>query len=112
MDTVERQALTMLCAELVALREECARLPVERQRLLAQIESEARARRPIVGLLSQLLGVDRGMLAGGLPGFSSGRAYEEEPFSCPDRACDRVCARLPAGPVPRCLLTGVPMEQR
>ncbi|RSN31354.1 hypothetical protein DMC61_14490 [Amycolatopsis sp. WAC 04169] len=114
MDQAERQALTMICAQLTELRTECALQPEPRQRLLAQIETEASARRPIVDLLSQLQGTSgeetRQMLSGGLPGLSPGQA-DEESFRCPDAACDRVGTTLPAGPIPRCQLTGQPMTR-
>ncbi len=105
----------MLCTELDALRAECALLSESHRQLLARIEIEARERRPIRPLLTQLWGTDqqdtRQMVAGGLPGFGPGRA-DEESFGCPDQACDRVCVPLPAGPVPRCKLTGTLMQRR
>jgi hypothetical protein len=71
--------------------------------------------RPILGLLGELLGASRDdtvrMLGGGLPGFGPGPA-DEESFGCPDAACDRVCTTPPAGPVPRCRITGAPMIRR
>ncbi|SEP20290.1 hypothetical protein [Amycolatopsis saalfeldensis] len=110
MDPAERSALTALCAELPELRAECARRP-EPARVLAVIEAEARARRPITALLEQLLGtpsdetVRQRSLSSRLPGSGPGRA-DEERFGCPDGACDRLAAAEPAGPVPRCPLTG------
>ncbi|MFX0578711.1 hypothetical protein [Nocardia nepalensis] len=112
MESAERQALSMLCRELGALRAECARQSEDRQQLLARIEDEARARRPIMVLLSQLLGTNaRQMIAVGLPGLGSGQP-DEESFGCPDGACNRQSSTLPAGPVPRCLLTDIPMKRR
>ena len=115
MDPAEQAALTMLCAQLPELRAECALQPEHRQRLLAQIEHEAAARRPILALLGQLLGTSgedsRQMLSTGLPGSGPGRA-DEESFGCPDAACNRVCTTSPAGPIPGCLLTGQPMRRR
>ncbi|WP_156370888.1 hypothetical protein [Nocardia arizonensis] len=115
MSDAERDALTMLCAELEALREECARHSDARRNLLARIETEASARRPILGLLSQLLGGSqdetRAMVAVGLPGFGAGRA-DQESFVCPDGACDRVCVPVPAGPLPSCALTAHPMKRQ
>ena len=107
--------LSALCEELTALRAQCAAEPQDKQRLLSRIEAEARARRPILALLSELLGTSaigtvRG-LSSGLPGAGPGRA-DEERFGCPDRACDRVADAVPAGPVPRCRITGLPMSRR
>ncbi|WP_067456233.1 hypothetical protein [Actinomadura macra] len=108
----ERVALSALCDELPALREQCATEPGEKRLLLARIETEARARRPILALLGELLGTgETGAVRGlgaGLPGAGPGRADEEE-FACPDGACDRIAVAVPAGPVPHCLLTGLPM---
>lgn len=112
MDAAERLALATLCGELAGLRIECAHQPAKRQDLLARIEAEAKARRPILGLLAELLGMDMGdttrALGAQLPGIGPGRA-DEERFSCPDGACDRVATTRPAGPVPRCLVTDQPM---
>lgn len=112
-DPAERAALTMVCAELAELRAECARQPVRHQQLLAQIEARARERRPILDHLRQLLGAspeELRALSSGLPGLGPGQA-DEEHFGCPDAACDRVCATLPAGPVPRCPLIAQPMTR-
>lgn len=113
MDTGERLALSALCDELPALRTQCALESEDRRRLLAKIEVEARARRPILTLLGELLGMSvtdtaRG-LGSGLPGAGPGRA-DEETFGCPDHACDRVTGAVPAGPAPRCRVTGLPMR--
>jgi hypothetical protein len=116
LDPAERLALTALCDELPELRRECALQPANKQQLLlSRIEAEARARRPILALLGELLGTSgtdtvRG-LSTSLPGAGSGRA-DEEHFGCPDGACDRVASTVPAGPVPRCLITGLPMTTR
>jgi hypothetical protein len=114
-ETEERRALTRFCVELDGLRKECAFLPERRRRLLERIEAEARARRPIVVLLAELLDASRKdttrTLAEGLPGAGPGQADEEQ-FCCPDDACDRVDGTTPAGPVPRCLVTGQPMKRR
>jgi hypothetical protein len=111
----ERRALTVLCGEITELRAECAHHTEERQNLLARIEIEARARRPVLGLLLELLGgvqeETARALSTGLPGSSHGQA-DEERFGCSDGACDRVSIALPAGPVPRCPLTGEPMRRR
>jgi hypothetical protein len=114
-DPAERLALKALCEELPALRQECAAQPEDKRLLLSRIEVEARARRPILALLGELLdtsgaGTVRG-LSTGLPGTGSGRA-DEERFGCPDGACDRIAHTVPAGPVPRCLITGRPMTVR
>lgn len=105
----------MVCAELNELRAECARQPADRRQLLARIEAEARARRPILDLLGELLGAGREgtrqMLAVGLPGLGLGQA-DEESFGCPDGVCDRVGTSPPAGPIPRCPLIGQPMSRR
>lgn len=114
-DTAERLALGTLCDELRALRRECAAHAEEKGLLLSRIEREARERRPILALLGQLLGTSgtdtvRG-LSSGMPGVGSGRA-DEETFACPDGACYRVAHAVPAGPIPRCELTGLPMISR
>ncbi|MCC8247635.1 hypothetical protein [Saccharothrix luteola] len=115
MDPAERMALTALCAELPALREECRYQPESARRLLARVEEEARARRPVLALLDQLLdgGGDEAtrQLSGGLPGMGAGQA-DEESFGCPDDACDRTSVPVPAGPVPRCLVLGAAMKRR
>ncbi|MGW0201127.1 hypothetical protein [Nonomuraea sp. NPDC003201] len=111
-NTSERLALTVFCEELPELRSECARQTAARQLLLAHIEAEAKARRPILGLLAELLGADPDSsaraLGAGLPGSSPGQADEEQ-FVCPDSACARVAFTVPAGPAPRCRVTGEPM---
>jgi hypothetical protein len=101
-----------LCEELPGLREECAAQPEDKRLLLSRIEAEARVRQPVLALLSELLGTSgddtvRGLSAG-LPGTGSGRA-DEERFGCPDGVCDRVAHTVPAGPIPRCLITDLPM---
>lgn len=114
MDPAERAALTMVCAELRALLAERDQQPEHRQRLLAEIESRARERSPILDLVRQLLGAspeEVRALGSGLPGFGPGQANEEL-FGCPDDACDRVCTTTPAGPIPRCALTGQRMVRR
>ncbi|MEU2042686.1 hypothetical protein [Nocardia niwae] len=115
MEDDERTALTGLCSGLQNLRAECAHWPDERQQLLARIETEARARRPIEALLAELMGTTREetrqTISTGLPRFGPGRA-DEESFGCPDRACDHVTTTVPAGPVPRCNLTGTLMRRR
>jgi len=81
---------------------------------MEQIAVEARARRPVLDLLSRLLNTDRDTtlrtLAAGLPGAGPGRAREER-FRCPDGACDRTEVPPPAGAVPRCRVTGARMER-
>ena len=115
MDIEERRALTIFCQELGALRDECAHHSEHRRHLLERIEAEAKARRPILKLLGELLdaGPDdtRRMLSISLPGLGPGQA-DEELFGCPDSACDRVCEAAPAGPPPRCALMGMPMHRR
>ncbi|NKY37230.1 hypothetical protein HGA13_29775 [Nocardia speluncae] len=115
MEGAERAVLTALCTGLDALRAECAQWPESRRQLLARIEAEARARRPILHLVAQLLGTSqeetRQMTSGGLAGFGPGRA-DEESFGCPDRACDQVATTLPAGPLPRCVLTDTSMRRQ
>lgn len=115
MEPQERRALTALCSELTELRQECAEQSEQRQRLLARIQAEASARRPILSLLAELLGIDGEetlrTVAVGLPGAGSGQA-DEETFGCPDGACDRVAGTTPAGPVPRCPLIGQPLRRR
>ncbi|MCE6997271.1 hypothetical protein LZG04_21050 [Saccharothrix sp. S26] len=111
---VERSALTSLCRELDALREEARRLPPERKQLLEQVVAEAKARRPVLALLGRLLNTDGDTalraLGAGLPGTGSGHAREEL-FRCPDGACDLVETPPPAGALPRCRVTGAPMER-
>jgi hypothetical protein len=113
-DQAETEALADLCEGLPALREECLLEPEEVRGLLARIEEEARERRPVRALLRELTGVDPTSTRGvgnGLPGFGPGRAQEVR-FACPDGACDRVGLPVPAGPPPRCHVTGVPMKRR
>lgn len=114
MDAQERAALGRLCAELPDLSDECARQPAAQQALLERIEQRARNRRPVAELFAELLGRDpesvRGLLGSGLPGQGTGRANEER-FGCPDGACDRRAATTPAGPLPRCHVTGTPMRR-
>jgi len=111
----ERSALTSLCQEFEELVEEAGRHSPGRQELVERITAEARARRPVLGLLGQLLGTDREStvraLSVGLPGAGPGHAYAET-FGCPDGACDRVAVPPPAGAVPRCSVTGLPMTRR
>lgn len=110
----ERSALTELCQEFEALVVETGRHSPERQELLTRIATEARARRPVLDLLSQLLNTDRETtvrsLAAGLPGTGPGYARAET-FRCPDRACDRIAVPLPAGAIPRCAVTDRPMAR-
>ncbi|HEY0695641.1 MAG TPA: hypothetical protein VGD71_42215 [Kribbella sp.] len=54
-DASDRLALTAFCEELPELRAECARQTAARRQLVAQIEAEAQARRPILGLLVERL---------------------------------------------------------
>ncbi|MFI1195119.1 hypothetical protein ACH4T9_17905 [Micromonospora sp. NPDC020750] len=112
---VERCTLAGLCDDLPALRAYFAAGSEQQRLLLASIETEARARRPVAGLVTRLLGAGATgtsrNLGAGLPGSGPGRA-DEESFGCPDHACDRVLAAVPAGPAPRCLLTGLPMSRR
>ncbi len=115
MPTLLNDICCALCDELPVLRELCAVDSTDKQLLLARIETEARARRPVAALLGELLGADTTDPARGvgtsLPGAGPGRA-DEEIFGCPDSACDRIADALPAGPIPRCLLTGLPMSRR
>jgi hypothetical protein len=108
-DSAERRALTALCAELTELRAECRLHPAPVQALLERVEHRARARQPILALLTELLDPDIvRSLATALPGTGPGRAHEER-FSCPDGACDHVRTAPPAGAVPVCPLTMLPM---
>jgi hypothetical protein len=105
-------ALMTLCAELPGLRAECAQQSAWHRQLLARVEDEARARRPILDLLGELLGVGTvRSLSHRPPGVGPGRAHEER-FGCPDGACDREVVPLPAGPVPHCWVTGTPLKPR
>ncbi|MGW4528823.1 hypothetical protein [Amycolatopsis sp. NPDC004378] len=114
-EPAERIALTAFCAELPGLRGECVQQPADRGRLLDRIEEAARGRRPILSLLEQLLGAppDEAVrsLSSGLPGAGAGHA-DEELFACPDGACDRLETADPAGPAPRCPLTGDRLKRR
>jgi hypothetical protein len=107
--------MTSLCQEYDALLVEAGRHSAERRELVDRIVAQARARRPVLGLLGQLLGTDREhtvrALSAGLPGTGPGHAYAET-FGCPDGACDRTAVPPPAGAVPRCSVTGLPMERR
>jgi hypothetical protein len=112
----EREALTILCEELLELREECANRSAQ-VRLLARIEEEAAARRPVLALLAELLDdapddvlEEHRQAATGLPGAGAGRA-DDEVFGCPDGACAREARTVPAGAPPRCLLTGREMRR-
>jgi hypothetical protein len=108
-DSAERLALTTLCAELEELRAECRLQPEPVRALLARVEDRARARQPILALLSDLVGANTvRSLATALPGTGPGRAHEER-FTCPDGACDHVRSTPPAGAVPVCPLTALPM---
>lgn len=113
----DRQALSMLCADLPELRAECAEQSAWHVTLLSRIECEAAARRPILDLLAELAGgtqdevlEDHRLAATGLPGFGGGRA-DDEWFGCPDGACDRTDRPAPAGAPPPCLLTGREMRR-
>ncbi|MFF4241410.1 hypothetical protein ACFYYL_36560 [Actinomadura geliboluensis] len=112
-ESAERRALGALCDDLPALREQCAEGP--ERLLLSRVEAAARARRPVRALLAELVGGDPGGPgrgpAAGLPGAGPGRA-DEETFGCPDGACDRIADGVPAGPFPRCRVTGLPMAPR
>ncbi|MFJ1969175.1 hypothetical protein ACIO93_10955 [Streptomyces sp. NPDC087903] len=115
MDQDERDVLSRVCEELPALRDEISGHSEEKARLLARIEAEAAARRPILPLLAELLGTGRDetrqALGAGLPGAGAGRA-DEEWFACPDGACDRVATTVPAGPVPVCSVTRRTMRRQ
>jgi hypothetical protein len=115
MDSAEREALASLCEELPGLRAECAQLSEHHGRLLERIVAEAVARRPILHLIHELVGSTseefRHALSTGLPGQGVGRANEEW-FGCPDGACGRKAVTYPAGPVPRCRVTGLVMSRQ
>lgn len=109
----ERAVLASLCGQLPELRREMARFPAAVQQLLADIETEARAGRPIRGLLSELsIDPDENTRQHSpLPGVGPGRASEER-FGCPEDLCDRATTTVPAGALPRCWLTGRYMTRR
>jgi hypothetical protein len=116
-DRAERDALTILCEDLPALRLECAAQSERHVRLLARIEQAAAARRPVLVLLAELVGgapeevlEDHRLAATGLPGAGGGRA-DDEVFGCPDGACDHTARTVPAGAPPQCLLTGRQMRR-
>lgn len=107
----------MLCEDLLALREECMAQSERHVRLLARIEEEAAARRPVLDLLAELVGgtpeevlEDHRLAATGLPGAGGGRA-DDEVFGCPDGACEHTARTVPAGAPPRCPLTGREMRR-
>lgn len=110
----ERSALTTLCKEFGALIGETSRHSATRQELLERIVAEARARRPVLALLGQLLNTDRETtlrtLATALPGAGPGTARQET-FRCPDGACDRTAVPPPAGAIPRCAVLDRHMER-
>jgi hypothetical protein len=110
----ERSALTTLCKEFGALVGETRLHSTARQELLARIVAEARARRPVLTLLGQLLNADREAtlrtLATALPGAGPGAARQEI-FHCPDGACDRTVVPPPAGALPRCAVLDRLMER-
>ncbi|WP_199828921.1 hypothetical protein [Streptomyces sp. NRRL B-24085] len=110
----ERAALTTLCKEFDALIGETRLHTAARQELLERIAAEARARRPVLALLGELLHTDRETtlrtLATGLPGAGPGTARAEN-FRCPDGACDRTAVPPPAGALPRCAVMGRPMAR-
>jgi hypothetical protein len=110
----ERAALAKLCDQLPRLRAEIARHPVATQQLLAHIEAQARAGQPVRALLADLLPVDQSGVTRQLetlPSLGPGRPSEER-FGCPDGLCDREATTTPAGPLPRCWLTGRFMKLR
>jgi hypothetical protein len=110
----ERQALATLCKHLPRLRAEIAAHPAASRELLARIEERARADEPVVNLLAELFpagqtGVSRGLEP--LPSLGPGQASRER-FRCPDGRCDREETTTPAGPLPRCWLSGRFMKLR
>jgi hypothetical protein len=116
-DQAEREALTILCQELPTLRVDCAKFSERHVRLLARVEEEAAARRPVLDLLAELLGGTRNEVleehrsaATGLPGTGGGRA-DDEVFGCPDDACGHQTRTVPAGTPPRCSLTRREMKR-
>ena len=113
-EMLERLAFTQFCEEVEDLRSECAGQPEGTRRLLARIETEARARRPILRLLAELSGENAAIsrsLGARFPGIGGGHADEEQ-FACPDGACDKLLRTEPAGRIPRCPLFGTPMKRR
>jgi hypothetical protein len=111
----ERAALTWLCEHLPELRLEIGKQDAGQAHILGAVEADARARRPIRRRLESLLVIqEEGQDRGGshqLPGLGPGGA-DEEVFRCADGACDRIATAVPAGPAPRCLLTGERMARR
>jgi hypothetical protein len=99
----------------IKLRREIKQHSAARSRLLARIETEGAARRPLLRLLAELPGIDRDdtqqALSAGLPGVGPGRSNDER-LECPDGACGRVATAVPAGPVPTCWVTGRAMRRR
>jgi len=114
MDDAERRVVARFCLDLPDLRAEVARLDETKRGQLTRIERAAAEGRPISGLLSRYFGIDPATgnrsLQGGLPGAGAGRAHEEL-FGCPLGHCSREERPVPAGPVPRCLLTGSAMKR-
>jgi hypothetical protein len=107
-DPDERAALTSVCRELPHLLAERPNVPADQQALIDRIRAEAAARRPILPLLTRLVGARRAGF--GLPGVGPG-SPDEERFVCPDDACDLTEVPEPGGAIPRCHATGRPMKR-
>jgi hypothetical protein len=104
----ERATVAELCDQLPALRAEIAQHPITAQQLLAHIETQARTGEPVRALLADLLPTGQAPTnrhLEPLPSLGPGRASEER-FGCPNGLCDREATTTPAGPLPRCWLTG------
>lgn len=110
----ERVAVAELCEHLPRLRAEVAAHPAASRELLVLIEQRARSGEPVRDLLAELFpggqtGVSRGLEH--LPSLGPGQASVER-FRCPDGRCGREGTTTPAGPLPRCWLTGRFMKLR
>lgn len=110
----ERRALATFCEHLPRLSAEIAAHSNASRELLTRIERRARTGKPIRDLLAELFpagqtGVSRGIRP--LPWLGPGEASAER-FRCPDGRCDREGTTTPAGPLPRCWLTGRFMKPR
>lgn len=104
----ERAALTMVCRDLPRLLAERPNATADQQALIDRVIEEAAARRPILPLLTRLVGARRADF--GLPGVGPG-SPDEERFVCPDDACYRTVVPEPGGAIPRCHATRRPMKR-
>jgi len=107
-EPTERAVLASVCRDLPRLLAERANAPADQQALIDRIREEAAARRPLLPLLTRLVGARRADF--GLPGLGPG-SPDEERFVCPDDACDLTVVPEPGGAIPRCHATRRPMKR-